>query len=134
MQTTTTTKGWQVLEEPAFSYMPKDATVLLSRGSKGNPALHFNSRAVLLMGVQAGDRVQLLAFPAGGLTLGVRSVEDGGNELKLDGTRKTTALRFSTGALAHLAAYKRIQYRVRAGKTGEPEWVLEAVTSERVET
>jgi hypothetical protein len=128
MNSKTTT--WNVLPERE-RHEPSEPRVTFSRQTKGSPRVFFNTKACELIKLSIGTRLQLLA-PAdvkGSPLIGLRSASTGPALRKSGNTRSLVLV---TSALPHFAKqYRKIQYRPRAGKDTEPQWVLEPIASEK---
>jgi hypothetical protein len=125
---------WKVLTEKP-RYEPCEARVMFSRQNKGNPRVYFNVKACALMKLGKGARIELLApentAPGAAPLLGLRTTSgEAGAQLWSAG--KTKSLMTATSALPHLVKlYRKILFRPRLGKEGEPPWVLDAISSEK---
>jgi hypothetical protein len=122
---------WNVLQERERN-LPTEPRLLFRRQDKGSPRFYINIEAVRLMQLDTKTRVQLLApsDSAGRPILGLRIVSEGGVKLRPSGATRSLCL-VSSAALHLAKSYSRIAYRPRPGRAGEPEWVLEPVTSEK---
>lgn len=124
--------NWNILPE-RDRYIPSEPRLLFRRQQKGSPRIYINIEAVRVMKLSTETRVQLLAPSDNGggrPVLGLHVVSTGGVKLRTSGATRSLCL--VSSAATHLAAiYSRIAYRPRPGRQGEPEWVLEPVTSEK---
>jgi len=123
---------WRELQPGArggqAQWSSKDAR--LYRGAKGSPRLTLGGPACERMALVDGGRIQLSAR---GRVLGIATPKDGGLFTVRRSSRKPHDQTLFVANIVLRTVLDRpgvITYRLRAGKAGEPAWVLDPLTTE----